>query len=350
LPPNGPDADGFESFTDDELTRWFADRVSETAEFHDLTLEASASHEAKSLGDAAYDGIDPELVEAMKVLEGHAAALFSYRSRVGSALDPSEWAFEFGRLSREYKIKFLNGWERDHPFEIVGLPDDGVGGGWWRWRGKRAGWLAVPVVLIVVGATVLAEGFIGSDDDEIGTTALIDQVDEPTVTEPIATEPTSTEPAKPATESSDTALSPGTIEGSAKAQDSCAGSYDVFFRVRLFNNGEMTFEQLLTAGGNPFQLASGFWGPDLAVATSLESTFFEVWYFYSMLADTLAIYNVAGPSSPLVTADSVVSLDDYRGVGSAEQLSERVGGGPDSCVVTMTDVNFVRMPFPEATG
>ena len=68
----------------------------------------------------------------------------------------------------------------------------------------------------------------------------------------------------------------------------------------LFLNGQMTVDQLLTAGGNPFQSATGRWNSKMAVATHADTTFYEVWFFLFNLTDILSIYNVYGASSPII--------------------------------------------------
>jgi hypothetical protein len=73
----------------------------------------------------------------------------------------------------------------------------------------------------------------------------------------------------------------------------------------------MTVDQLLTAGGNPFQSAAGRWNPAFAVATHADGSLFEVWFFLINLNDIISIYNVYGPSSSVVTPGSEVDRDGY---------------------------------------
>ncbi len=220
----------------------------------------------------------------------------------------------------------------------------------WKWL---AGFLALLVTIAVV-ATVLSNGDGG--ETAVDTTPTLSAAgggsvpsgSEAPETVPIETMPTETTPTETAPQPEAVAASTGTYEISARIAGPC-GDFEVFLRAVLFLNGQMTVDQLLTAGGNPFQSALGRWDSRVAVATHAESTFFEAWFFLFNFGDILSIYNVTGPSSPMITADSEVDLDDYAGVTTPEQLDE-VTSGSGSCSTELLDVVSSHTPFPDSTG
>ncbi|MCL1595484.1 MAG: hypothetical protein M3132_14125 [Actinomycetia bacterium] len=371
MPPDGPTDANFGDITDEGLQQWFNNEVDGSDGFARLLEEGERATETYQLGESPFDGMDPDLVEGFKTLQNNADIAGKFGPKVRGSMDRTDWSAEFGSLSRGQKIKFLEGWNRQHPAVFAASSDGQTApGGWLTFRGKPAKWLvAVPVViLLVVGASILADGFTSSDDpaangaETVATdtaqsspaadTATDAETEaEPTpAAEPEPTpepDPEPTPAAEPAPEPEpEPAVSPnaGTYEVSARVTGAC-GSYDVFLRMILFLNGEMTVDQLLTAGGNPFQSALGRWDSRVAVATFADTTFFEAWFFLFNLGDLLSIYNVYGPSSSLITPDAAVDLATYEEVASAEQL-DQVSQGTDTCPSELIIDEVTHTPFP----
>ncbi len=161
-------------------------------------------------------------------------------------------------------------------------------------------------------------------------------------------EPESEPEPEPEPEPESTPANAGTYEISARVGGPC-GDYAVFLRIVLFLNGQMTVDQLLTAGGDSFQSATGRWDEQMAVATHAEASFFEAWFFLFNLGDILSIYNVYGPSSAVVTPGSEPNLQDYAQVTTPEGLDE-VTQGTDTCPTALLDLESTHTPFPESTG
>lgn len=216
------------------------------------------------------------------------------------------------------------------------------------------GFLALLVTIAVV-ATLLSSG--GDDTTVAETSETLSAAGGDSTPSEADTTETEPEPEPEADPQTDTEPEPepettpanaGMYEISARVAGPC-GNFDVFLRIVLFLNGQMTVDQLLTAGGNPFQSAAGRWDSQMAVATHAEATFFEAWFFLLNLGDILAIYNVTGPSSPVVTPDSQADLADYANVSSPGDLID-VTQASGACATELLDVEATHMPNPESTS
>ena len=126
----------------------------------------------------------------------------------------------------------------------------------------------------------------------------------------------------------------------------CGGLYDVFLRVIAFNNFQVTSDQLLTKGGNPFQSTTGWANSNVAMATMTQADFYEVWFFVWNLGDLLAIYNVCGISADFTPPESADDLAQYESVDSPEALASAIGASADSCAAEVQVDEAVTTPFP----
>lgn len=167
-----------------------------------------------------------------------------------------------------------------------------------------------------------------------GDAAEVEPSDETPVDPPPATE----------TESGDTSPAPGTYEITARVDGPC-GSYDVFLRMILFLNGQITIDQLLTAGGNAFQSASGRWGPGIAVGQTFQPDLFEVWVVL-MVSDALTIYNIYGPSAGALDTDGEVDPSRFADIDDAEALAAAVEAAAGYCASQLLDVVMLYTAFP----
>jgi hypothetical protein len=138
----------------------------------------------------------------------------------------------------------------------------------------------------------------------------------------------------------------GTTEIAVFVDNVCGGLYDVFLRVIAFNNFQVTSDQLLTKGGNPFQSATGWANSNVAMATMTQADFCEVWFFVWNLGDLLAIYNVCGISADFTPPESADDLAQYESVDSPEALASAIGASADSCAAEVQVDEAVTTPFP----
>jgi len=229
-------------------------------------------------------------------------------------------------------------------------------------RNRRTKRIAAVVVPVVIAAGTIAvvsltgdstppdaanESVIESPLDESETDAAED--DPPEVetdgseVEPVDDAPVDPPPATE-TEPDDTSPAPGTYDVTARIDGPC-GSYDVFLRMILFLNGQLTIDQLLTAGGNAFQSASGRWGPGIAVGQSFQPDLFEVWMVL-MVSDALTIYNVYGPAAGALSADGEVDPSRFSDIGDAEALAIAVDAAAGYCASQLLDVVMLYTAFP----
>jgi hypothetical protein len=181
-----------------------------------------------------------------------------------------------------------------------------------------------------------------SSDSSVG---LAGQTEQPAS----ATNPPANEPPPPTEASETLPEGAGTYVISSNYSGPC-GTYEVFLRVTLFANGEMTVDQLDTAGGNAFQSARGQWNSETGVATLYETTLFEIWFFSSLLSGSPIIYNVYGPSSSLVGPGDGVDLSQYSGVTSIDELASRADGGPSACAGELAVVDLLYSSFPSSVS
>jgi len=140
-------------------------------------------------------------------------------------------------------------------------------------------------------------------------------------------------------------IGPGTYEISAQVSGQC-GTYDVFLLAGLSVDGNVTLDKLFTAGGEVFESATGSWESLTAVATFADDSLFDAWVLRFDQADELTIYNVYGPSSPVVSSGIDVDFADFAGVDSPEKLDEVTAGGVDACVSEVSGVKASFAPLP----
>lgn len=136
------------------------------------------------------------------------------------------------------------------------------------------------------------------------------------------------------------------------AQNACGGLGELFLRIMVFNNWQMTVDQLSTRGGNSFQSATGWSNGRVGMATLTAQDFYEVWFFIWNLGELLAVYNVYGPVPIVDPPQSREDLAAYgNGADDAEELGAAIGADPDAdCITAMDIAEVTKIEFPEANS